>query len=138
MTDKERIDDFAQRMIAENEQKYGAEIRQKYGGGEIDDSNAYLASMTEEQFEKSEAIRIEFEKTLLAAFNEGDPSGELAQKACELHKQWLCVFYSKYTKEYHLGLAAMYVADERFGTNYEKLAVGCTQFLHDAINIFCR
>jgi len=74
------------------------------------------------------------EAALKAAFDDGDSAGELAQKACDLHRQWLCVFYPKYSREYHRGLGEMYVADERFRANYDKIAPGCTEFLRDAIN----
>ena len=54
-----------------------------------------------------------------------------------MHKRWLCVFYPKYTKAYHKGLVEMYVMDDRFRANYDKLGEGCTEFLRDAVNIFC-
>jgi hypothetical protein len=31
----------------------------------------------------------------------------------------------------------MYASDERFRANYEKIAAGCTEFLRDAINVYC-
>jgi hypothetical protein len=62
----------------------------------------------------------------------------VAQKACGLHREWLNLYYPNYTKEYHLGLSEMYVADERFKANYEKLATGCTEFLRDAIQVYCK
>jgi hypothetical protein len=37
-----------------------------------------------------------------------------------------------------MGLGEMYVADERFSANYEKLGAGCTEFLRDAINVYCK
>lgn len=138
MSDKEKFEGFKQKLIDENEQKYGAEIREKYGDHAIDESNARLKGMTQEQYDRGEALRLEYEGALVSAFATGDPTGELAQKACELHKQWLCVFYPNYSKEYHKGLAEMYVADERFKVNYEKLAPGCTEFFRDAINIYCK
>jgi len=129
---------FKQKLIAENEQKYGAEVRKKYGDKAIDESNAKLKGLTQAQYEEGERIRAEFEETLKAAFETGDPAGESAQKACDLHRQWLCVYYPKYTEEYHMGLAEMYVADERFRANYDKFAPGCTEFLRDAVNVYCR
>ena len=75
---------------------------------------------------------------LKAAFEQGDPSGELAQKACELHKKWLCLHWDEYSKEAHIGLTMMYVADPRFTAYYDKIAVGCAAFLHDAVSIYCK
>jgi len=138
MNDQEKFEGFAQNLIDENEQKYGQEIRKKYGDSAVDASNAKLKGMTQEQYNKSEQLRLAFEETLKAAFDTGNPAGALAQKACELHKQWLCIFYPDYSKAYHIGLGEMYVADERFRANYDKLAPGCTEFLRDAIKVYCK
>jgi len=137
MSDTEKFEGFKQTLIEENEQNFGAEIRAKYGDALIDESNAKLKGLTQEQYDEGECLRVAFEETLKSAFDTGDPAGALAQEACELHKQWLCVYYPRYSKEYHMGLGEMYLADERFKVNYEKLASGCTAFLRDAINVYC-
>lgn len=137
MTDREKFDGFKQGLIDENERRYGDEIREKYGDAAVDSSNAKVKAMSKEQYEKGEAIRLEFEENLKAAFEIGDPAGELAQRACDLHRQWLCIFAPMYNKEYHMALGEMYVGDERFRANYDKLAPGCTEFLRDALNIYC-
>ena len=129
---------FKQNLIDENERKYGAEAREKYGSKTVDESNAHLKGLTQDKYDESERLRLVFEETLKAAFAIGDPAGELAQKACDLHRQWLFIFYPKYSKEYHMELGKLYVADERFRANYDKLAPGCTEFLRDAINIYCK
>ena len=138
MTDNEKFEGFKQSLIDENEQKYGVEIRGKYGDAEVDASNANLKGLTQEQYSEGERLRLAYEEKLKTAFEDGNPAGELAQTACDLHRQWLCVFYPKYNKEYHKGLAEMYVADERFKANYEKLAPGCAEFFRDAINYYCK
>ena len=137
MSNRSDFEGFKQSLVDENERKYGAETRAKYGEAEVSESNANLMGLTKEQFDESERLRIEFEKVLTAAFEEGDPAGSLANEACDLHRQWLCIFYPKYSKQYHRALGEMYVADERFKANYEKLADGCTEFLRDAINAYC-
>ncbi|MCL1798148.1 MAG: TipAS antibiotic-recognition domain-containing protein [Eggerthellaceae bacterium] len=138
MTGQEGFEDFKQKLVDENEQKYGKEARAKYGDAAVDESNARVRGLTKEQYDKGEQLRIGVEEALQAAFEAGDPAGELAQRACDLHRQWLCVYNPEYSKEYHRGLGEMYVADERFRANYDKLAPGCTEFFRDAINIFCR
>ena len=137
MTDNEKFEGLKQSLIDDNEKKYGAEAREKYGDSAIDESNAKLKGLTKEQYDEGERLRLVYEEALKSAFNTGDPESEVAQKACDLHRQWLCVFYPNYSKEYHKGLAEMYVADERFKANYEKIAPGCTEFFRDAINIYC-
>jgi len=137
MADQEKFEGFKQELIDKNEQAYGEEVRAKYGDKAMDESNAKLKGLTQAQYQEGERLRVEFESTLKAAFEAGDPAAALAQKACDLHRQWLSVYYPKYSKEYHRGLAEMYVADERFKANYEKLGTGCTEFLRDAIKIYC-
>ena len=137
MPNTKKFEAFKQSLVDENERQYGAEARAKYGDQAVDKSNAHLKGLSQEQYDEGECLRLALEETLKAAFAAGDPEGELAQKACDLHRQWLCVFYPKYSKEYHRGLGEMYVADERFKANYDKLAPGCAEFLRDAINIYC-
>ena len=137
MADNEKFEGFKQSLIDENEKKYGAEVRAAYGDGEMDASNAKLKGLSQAQYAKGERLQQAYEEALKAAFETGEPGGELAQSACDLHRQWLSVFYPAYSKEYHKGLAEMYVADERFAAHYEKIAIGCTQFFRDAIMIYC-
>ena len=42
-----------------------------------------------------------------------------------------------YSKEAHLGLAEMYVTDERFKAHYEKIAAGAAEFFRSAMEIYC-
>lgn len=137
MATHEGFEGLKRGLIDENERRYGKEARARYGDVAVERANAHIKGMTQEQYDKGGHLSQELEETLKAAFATGNPAGELAQKACELHKQWLCLFYPDYSKEYHKGLAEMYVADERFRANYDKLAPGCTEFLRDAINIYC-
>jgi DNA-binding transcriptional MerR regulator len=137
MTDNEKFDGFKKDLIYENEKKYGAEIRVKYGDKTVDESNAHLMGMTKEQYDDGERLRIELDEALKSALETGNPAGEEAQKACEFHRQWLEFYNPNYSMEYHKGLGEMYVADERFKAYYEKIAPGCAEFLRDAINIYC-
>ncbi|MFA5561248.1 MAG: MerR family transcriptional regulator [Eubacteriales bacterium] len=137
MSHHEKFEGFKQKMIEENEQRYGTEIRQKYGSGTIDRANARVRGMTPEQYEAIERLTQTLNDTLKAACEQGDPGSELAQKACELHKQWLCFYWDSYSKEAHLGVAQLYVEDPRFSAYYDKIAPGCARFLCDAVRIFC-
>lgn len=139
MNDKEKFEGFKDKMIADNEANYGKEIRRKYGDGAVNASNVRIKGMTEEKMREAEELRQRIEELLGEAFAQGNPAGELAQEVCELHKQWLNIFWPEgmYSEKAHIGLADMYVEDERFKANYEKIAAGCTEFLRDAIYIYC-
>ncbi len=138
MQDKEKFDGFMQKLIDENERQYGQEIRAKYGDDAVNRSNDKLKGMNEKQYADVEALSAAVNDALKAAFEDGDPAGPLAQKACALHKQWLCNYWDSYSKEAHMGVAQMYVDDERFTAYYDKIAPGCAVFLRDAINHYCQ
>jgi len=132
------FNNFKRKLIDENEKKYGDEIRAKYGNDAVNRSNAKISGMTAEQINDAGRLSDELSETLKAALANGDPGGELAQKACELHKRWLGYYWDEYSAEAHAGLAQTYVDDPRFAEYYDKIAPGCAVFLRDAIMIFCK
>ncbi|PLR95143.1 MerR family transcriptional regulator [Bacillus sp. T33-2] len=136
MTDQEKFEGFKQKMIDDNEKKYGKEIREKYGDDTVNKSNEKLKNMTQEQHAEVTRLANEVTATLAEAFKNGDPGSDIAQKAADLHKQWLAYYWSEYSKEAHAGLAQMYVDDERFKAYYDKDQPGTAEFLRDAIHIF--
>lgn len=139
MSDTEKFEGFKQKMINDNENEYGKEIREKYGDEIIDASYAKVKGMSQKQWEEAKKLSEQILVTLKKAFEQGDPTSELAQKACDLHRQWLCMFWKEgtYSKEAHKALAEGYVADERFTAYYDKIAPGCSKFLRDAIAVYC-
>lgn len=136
MSNKEKFEGFKQKMIDDNEKKYGKEIREKYGEETVNQSNQRFKNMTEEQYAEMEKLGNEVLETLEAAVATGDPTGELAQKTADLHRQWLSYSWGSYSKEAHAGLAQMYVDDERFTAYYDKKQPGSAVFLRDAILIY--
>jgi DNA-binding transcriptional MerR regulator len=138
MTDREKFEGFKRKMIDENEKQYGKEVREKFGDDVVDAGNAKIMGMTVEQHEKLQELTGEINDSLKITFEQGDPSSELAQKVCALHKEWLGYYWNHYSKEAHLGLAQTYVDDPRFRKYYDALGEGCAEFLRDAIKIFCQ
>jgi len=133
MADKEKFEGYKKKIIEDNELKYGKEIKEKYGNGAIDFSNQKIKNMSEEQYAFVQKQSVETNEAIKAAFEKGDTSSELAQKACELHKKWLLNYWDHYSKEAHMKLVQMYVADERFTAYYDKITPGCAVFLRDAM-----
>ena len=136
MSNNEKFEGFKQKMIDDNEAKYGKEIRAKYGDEQIDRSNKKVKGMSEEQYAEIEKLGKEVITTLAEAFATGDPAGELAQKAADLHRKWLSFYWDSYSKEAHAGLAQMYVDDERFTAYYDSKQPGTAEFLRDAVHIY--
>lgn len=136
MTDEQKFEGFKQKLIDDNEQQYGEEIRAKYGADQINKANQKIKGMTEKQYANLEQLSVDIHTTLAEAFATGDPAGELAQKASDLHRQWLSFYWDSYSKEAHAGVAQMYVDDARFTAYYDKDQPGVAAFLRDAILIY--
>ena len=136
MTDIEKFNGFKQKLVDDNEKKYGAEIRSKYGDGAIDKSNNKVKGMSKSKMDEAERLATEIIETLEDAFKTGDPAGELAQRAADLHKQWICLYWDTYTKDAHVGIAQMYVDDERFTAYYDVKQPGTAMFLRDAVLVY--
>ena len=136
MSNKEKFEGFKQKLVDDNEKKYGKEVREKYGEEAVNKSNAKVKGMSKEQYEEVTQLATELSETLQAAFQTGDPAGELAQKSADLHRQWLSFYWDSYTKEAHAGVAQMYVDDERFTAYYDKVQPGTAVFLRDAVHIY--
>lgn len=136
MKDKEKFEGFKQKLIDDNEKRYGQEVRQKYGNEAVNRSNQKVKGMTEAQYEEVTRLAEAVQSTLREAFLTGDPAGELAQRAADLHRQWLCFYWDHYSPEAHASLAQMYVDDPRFTAYYDKEQPGTAVFLRDAILIY--
>lgn len=136
MSDKDKFEGFKKNMIDGNERTYGVEIREKYGNKVVEKSNEKVTNMTQEEHEAVRKLSEQLTETLAQAFEIGDPASDIAQKAADLHKQWLTFYWSTYSKEAHASLAQTYVDDERFTAYYDKEQPGTAEFLRDAIRIY--
>jgi hypothetical protein len=136
MSDREKFTGFKQKLINDNEAKYGKEIRAKYGDEKVDRSNQKIMGLTPEQYAELQKLGVEIMDTLKAALATGDPASDLAQKTADLHRQWLSYTWDKYSPEAHAGLAQMYVDDARFTAYYDQIRPGSAEFLRAAILIY--
>ena len=138
MTDREKFEGFKERLIRENEEKYGEEARAKYGAAGVESAHRKFKNMSQEEYAAMERLSAGVNETLKAALDTGDPAGDLAQKACELHRQWLTYFWDAdaYSPEAHMALAQMYVDDPRFTAHYDAVAPGAAVFLRDAMRVY--
>ena len=140
MTDKERFEGLKRQAVADNEQRYGAEVRQKYGDAVADAANARLLAQTEEQWQDTAALEKEILERLTALAPAADPAGEEGRRLAALHGEWLRRHWPEglYSPEMHLQMAQMYRADERFAAYYDKAVDGGCEFLCRAIEALCQ
>lgn len=133
MSDQAKFEDLKNKLIIENENRYGREVRERFGDQTVDQSNARLKGMSQAQFDQANQLAAEIIKTLLLAMDTQDPAGKEAAGAARLHKEWLMLYWPSYTPEAHAGLARMYVADDRFKDYYDEHRQGAAEFLCAAI-----
>ncbi len=139
MSDKEKFEAFKKDLIRENEEKYGAEVRQKYGDKRIDESNAKMMNLTKGQYDTMQKMAAEIISQLeQAVLQKADPAGEAGKRLAQMHKEWLSYTWKEYSNEAHMGLAQMYVDDERFTAYYDSRVKGCAAFLRDAVAAFVK
>lgn len=135
---KKEFEGFKKQQIKANEEKYGEEIREKYGDDVIDSSNKKFGNLTQEQYEHIEKLNEEISEALVNAVPEGKPESAEGQRVAELHKEWLIMVWPDdlYSEEAHIGLAQMYTQDERFKKYYEDITEGAADYLYEAIKVF--
>ena len=84
--------------------------------------------------EKVNAEREALIREIAAAMPSGVKSDQV-QQLVKRHYEQLRVFYEP-TLAIYRGLAEIYVLDDRFFANYEAIAPGLAQFMHDAMIYF--
>ncbi|HEY2443028.1 MAG TPA: MerR family transcriptional regulator [Streptosporangiaceae bacterium] len=90
-------------------------------------------------YSKQDWIEIQAEATsvnqrFLDAMRSGAPAGSgQAMDLAEEHRQHITRRFYDCDHAMHRGLAEMYLRDERFGKNYDDMAPGLAQYVHDAI-----
>ncbi|MGO1932008.1 MAG: MerR family transcriptional regulator [Ruoffia tabacinasalis] len=135
---KKEFEGFKKQQIKANEEKYGEEIREKYGDDVINSSNKKFGNLTQEQYEHIEKLNEEISEALVNAVPEGKPESAEGQRVAELHKEWLIMVWPDdlYSEEAHISLVQMYTQDERFKKYYEDITEGATDYLYEAIKVF--
>lgn len=136
MKDDEKFMGFKKKLVDDNEQKYGKEIRQRFGDETVNASNKKLMETSKEEFDSIETLTAELENVLHLATKTKNPAGELAQKACRLHQKWTQFYWKFYDPQAHLGLVEGYTKDERFKAYYDHIELGSAEFLFEAMKIY--
>lgn len=120
-------------QLKENEDKYGLEIRQKWGSARIDKSYQKYAQADQAKIQHWQNGHEKMVQMLEEAYETQD--NPLAQQAIALHKEILELFWPEatITPEAHIGLGQMYVEDPRFRSNYNKKHAQLPEYFLEAI-----
>lgn len=122
MTDEEKFQAFKTQQLADNEAKYGSEIRAKYGEAVVKQSNQKFTEMTPDDFQKMQQTEAKLISDLIELKKHPNLDSNLAKEVYQLHKRWLEFSWTKYTVSAHRGLVDMYLADKRFSDYYDDKA----------------
>ena len=137
-----------ERLMAENmfdgfdHTQYKEEVEERWGEDAYAKSDAWWRSMSADEKAAWQQRVTQLSGDWIAAFERGiDPAGDEAQALAQRHFDWLRGIPGTPgggaggpTKQYFLGLAEMYVADERFGANYGGQAGA--EFVRDAMTVY--
>lgn len=136
----EQFESMKKKMVEQNEENFGDEIREKYGEEAYEASNNVIMGLTEEKWLKSEEIRKKAEDALKKAAENGNPESEEALKAAKLHGEWASTFWEngEYSPEAHELLADLYVQDDRFKSYYDAVVSGGAEFLNKAVKNYIK
>lgn len=137
MGKKEMFEAFDMSVIENHKKKYAEETKQKYGHTDAyKESEKKTSGYTKEDwariFEESGRIY----KTIADNMDKGSADPEV-QKAVAAWRQHITDSFYDCTPEIFRGLADLYVDDERFTANIDKIKPGLARFLSDAMRIYC-
>lgn len=122
MKDHEKFKGFIQNKIEENENRYGEEIRKKYGDEAIDRSNAQFKNMSAEKYSEFAGLEEKILDLLKEVTRLGTIDNLEGEEIARLHKQWITLAWGSYSPDAHRGLVQMYTEDKRFKEYYENKA----------------
>ena len=139
MDSKAAFDEFKKKKIEESEAAYGQEARRLYGEEAVDASNERMMSLSRDEWDAKDLLEDAIKVQLRLAMASGDAGGAEARELARMHERWIRIHWgdAAYSKQAHLGLARVYLADERFRAYYDGAAgAGATDFLAAALEAY--
>lgn len=135
MTDQDKFKGLKQRLLDENDERYGKEVIEKYGQDAYDQSRGAFKNLTEAAYNEMTRLGEFIQAELGRAIADGlAADSQQMQAVAEAHAKWLEIAWGSYNREAHLGLVEMYLVDSRFTAYYDALGQGATQRLRDAVH----
>ena len=117
--------------------KYDAEVRERWGDVAANRSNTWwngLGAEGQEAFRQQlEELNNSWDRVIAAGVA---PDSEQAQQVAAQHVEWLGASFGpdKLSKGLVQGIVQMYVDDERFAANYNRVSPAGPQFVRDAVH----
>jgi hypothetical protein len=127
--------DFDMTEIEQHKAKYASEVDEKYPGWQQRDKTKHYGKK-----EWAEVTRVgqEIQQDLAKQLDAGSPpNAPDVQAVIARHYAYIDRYFYDCPMEVYAGLGELYVADERFTENIDKLKCGLAAFQSAAIRVFC-
>lgn len=137
MDKKEMFKAFDMSDIEKHKAKYAQETKLKYG-----ETNAYKQSQERtSKYSKDDWAKVmntanEIFEKIASLMDKGHDNTDV-QQAISQWRQHITESFYDCTPEIFRGLGQLYVCDERFSDNIDKIKPGLSEFLSKAIEIYC-
>lgn len=138
MSNDQKFEGLKDKLIKENDELYGTELRDKYGEDQINASYQKFKKMSKYQLNKAKSLELEILESLKSIYKTEDSTSDLAIALCKMHERWIKMYWPTYSKEAHMGLIKMYTEDSRFKAYYDKVGDGATNFLYSAMKNYLK
>ena len=119
---------------------YDLEVKQRFS--ETDAYREHIektAGYTKDKWQNvNEGLMMVFAKFAMCMNNGHIADSDKAQALVRELKAYITENYYTCTNEILAGLGQMYVSDERFKNNIDKIAQGTTEFVSKAIEVYCK
>lgn len=115
--------------------EWADEAERRWGDTEAyKQSQRRAASYTKQDWIEIKTEAFSINQDFLAAMQEGVAASDApAMDIAERHRQHISQWFYDCDYSLHRCLAEMYLNDERFGKNYDDMAPGLAQYVHDAM-----
>jgi MerR family transcriptional regulator, thiopeptide resistance regulator len=116
--------------------RYDAEARQRWGDEAVDEAVGRAGSAAD--IEHSQRQLTALIQRMGALMAQGAPADDpRVLDAVDEHFRWVCGYWTP-SRESYAGLGELYVEDERFAANYEKVRPGLAAYMRDAMKDYAR
>lgn len=137
MTKKEMFQAFDMSEIEKHQQQYAEETKQKYGHTEAyKESEKKTAAYSKDDWASIQARGNKIYQNI-AELMDKNPADPQVQSAIGEWRQHLTDSFYNCTLEIFRGLGDLYVQDERFTANIDKVKPGLAKFMREAMHLYC-
>ncbi len=135
MQDKDYFENFDMTEIEEQQKKYAQEVDQKYPGWQQrDKTKRYGKREWAEVMQKGGQIQTDLADLMAEGRDPADPA---VQAVIDRHFHYIDDSFYDCSLEVYAGLSNLYVDDQRFTENIDKVKPGLAAFQSKAMKVYC-